>query len=235
MKKVLVVEDEAHIRELIAINLKRAGYEVVQAQDANSAKEILDKNGDIDIALLDVMLGDGPDGYTISSYIRSKNEKTGIIMLTAKSGEESKMHGFSSGADDYITKPFSPADLIMRVSALYRRVSMANDSKSERGTRKLVVGEFELDEIRHIVTKNGKDLELTSVEYLLMRLFMTNQNTAFSREEILDRVWGKNYLGEYKTVDVNMRRLRMKAEQDPSNPKYLQTIWGYGYKWEQKQ
>lgn len=227
MKKILILEDEDTIREFVVINLKRAGYNTLEASTGEEAISIFDKEKDIDIAVLDIMLP-GIDGFAVAKYLREKDSGLGIIMLTAKTQEMDKLSGFMSGADDYISKPFSTNDLIMRVDALYRRVSMSRQSGSEKI---YASGPFKLNLVSRTFTKNDETVELTQVEFLIMKCFLENKNVALSRESILDKVWGEDYPGEVKTVDVNIRRLRMKIEDDPSAPKYIQTLWGYGYKW----
>ena len=197
MKKILVLEDEPNIRSFVVINLRRNGYEPIEAENGTTALSLIEKNPDISLALLDVMLPD-IDGFEVCRRIRASGSKIGIIMLTAKSQEIDKVTGLMTGADDYVTKPFSPAELTARVDALIRRL---------------------------------KRLKLTQIEYLLMKLFMENPGKAMSREDILKAVWGEDFSGELKTVDVNIRRLRIKIEADPTEPEFLTTVWGFGYKW----
>lgn len=227
MRHILVLEDEEAIRELIAINLKRGGYSVTTAASGEEALQKYESDSTIDIAVLDVMLP-GIDGFTVCKRIREQNQNTGIIMLTAKTQEMDKVTSFVAGADDYVTKPFSPSELIARVDALYRRVSrgVVVQKKEE-----LVSGPFRLNIKNRTLSKNGRLIDLTQVEFLIMRYFLENQGSALSREDILNDVWGENYFGELKIVDVNIRRLRMKVEDVPSEPKYIVTMWGYGYKW----
>jgi len=229
MKRILVAEDETVIREFVVINLNRMGYDVVDVDSGEAALEEYEKSGgDFDIVLLDVMMP-GIDGFEVCKQIRAKSNSIGIIMLSAKSQEMDKVSGLMMGADDYITKPFSPSELIARVDAVHRRVSM---SKTEpEAANKIVSGGFELNLKSRSLTKDGKPVELTQVEFQIMEFFMSNPNDAMERGEILKKVWGGNYFGDVKIVDVNIRRLRIKIEDDASNPKYIQTIWGYGYKW----
>ncbi len=230
MKKVLIAEDEAAIREFIVINLRRGGYEVIEAEDGARAIELYDTyEGDIDVALLDVMMPN-TDGLEVCKYLREKNNNIGIIMLTAKTQEMDKITGLMMGADDYVTKPFSPSELVARVDAIYRRVAM-NTSKKPAPEGIIELGEFKLNLRNRSLTKNGKFIELTQVEFQMMEYFFTNSGAALSRTDILNRVWGDEYFGEEKIVDVNIRRLRMKIEDVPSVPKHLTTIWGVGYKW----
>lgn len=227
MKKILVLEDESNIRSFVVINLRRSGYEPVEAATGGEALEKLQENPGICLALLDVMLPD-IDGFEVCRRIRASGSKIGIIMLTAKSQEIDKVTGLMTGADDYVTKPFSPAELTARVDALVRRLGLDEDEKKPY---ELESGPFVLNTRNRTLEKNGKRLRLTQIEYQLMKLFMDNPGKALSREDILAAVWGQQFTGEYKTVDVNIRRLRMKIEADPTEPEYLTTVWGYGYKW----
>ncbi len=229
MKKILVAEDENVIRDFVVINLRRAGYDVADAPNGEEALELFEKSGgDFDIALLDVMMP-GIDGFELCKRIRAKSDSIGIIMLSAKTQEMDKVSGLMLGADDYVTKPFSPTELLARVDAVYRRVSMARSSGEPAS--KLNSGEFVLNLKSRSLTKEGKPVELTQVEFQIMEYFMRNPNVALERSEILKQVWGDNYFGDVKIVDVNIRRLRMKIEDDASSPRHILTIWGYGYKW----
>ena len=227
MKKILVLEDEANIRSFVVINLRRSGFEPIEAENGEMALEKLKQNPDICLALLDVMLPD-IDGFEVCRRIRATGSKMGIIMLTAKSQEIDKVTGLMTGADDYVTKPFSPAELTARVDALIRRRGV---DEEERNSVEIVSGPFVLNVRNRTLEKNGHRLKLTQIEYLLMKLFMENPGKAMSREDILSAVWGSEFGGELKTVDVNIRRLRIKIESDPTEPEYLTTVWGYGYKW----
>ena len=228
MKKILVMEDESNIRSFVVINLRRSGYEPIEAATGAEALEKVRQNPDICLALLDVMLPD-IDGFEVCRRIRASGSKMGIIMLTAKSQEIDKVTGLMTGADDYVTKPFSPAELTARVDALVRR--LGNDEE-DNANNELVSGPFVLNPRNRTLEKDGQRLKLTQIEYQLMKLFMENPGKAMSREEILDAVWGLDWDGEVKIVDVNIRRLRIKIEDDPQNPAYITTIWGYGYKWD---
>ena len=227
MKKILVLEDEANIRSFVVINLRRSGYEPIEAETGAEALEKWRVNPDICLALLDVMLPD-IDGFEVCRRIRASGSKIGIIMLTAKSQEIDKVTGLMTGADDYVTKPFSPAELTARVDALIRRLGAGED---EKANVELSSGPFLLNTRNRTLEKNGQRLKLTQIEYLLMKLFMENPGKAMSREDILSTVWGSDFSGELKTVDVNIRRLRIKIEADPTEPEFLTTVWGYGYKW----
>ena len=225
MKKVLVLEDESSIRSFIVINLRRAGYEVVEAESGEEALEKLKLHSDVRVALLDIMLP-GIDGFEVCRRIRATNAAIGIIMLTARSQEMDKVTGLMTGADDYVTKPFSPAELTARVDALMRRSGGAAVEAGE-----INQPPFLLNTRNRTLEKNGQRIKLTQVEYATMKMFMENPGKALSREEILDMVWGHDYFGELKIVDVNIRRLRLKIEDNATNPTYITTIWGFGYKW----
>ncbi len=230
MKRILIVEDETAIREFEAINLKRVGYETVEAGSGEEALEIYDNDiSGFDIALLDVMMP-GMDGFALCKELRKRSQSLGIIMLTAKSQEMDKISGLMIGADDYITKPFSPTELLARVDSLYRRVELQS-ANQKQSSDEITLGEFTLNLRKRTLKKNGADIELTQVEFQIIEYFFTNPDTALGRNEILERVWGASYYGEEKIVDVNIRRLRMKIEDDASAPKYLVTVWGMGYKW----
>ena len=226
MKKVLVLEDESSIRSFIVINLRRAGYQVVEAETGEQALELLAQHSDVRVALLDIMLP-GIDGFEVCRRIRATNPTIGIIMLTARSQEMDKVTGLMTGADDYVTKPFSPAELIARVDALLRRSGEAAPSRSAE----LLQPPFLLNTDNRTLEKDGVRIKLTQLEYSIVKLFMENRGKALSREAILDAIWGKGYFGELKIVDVNVRRLRLKIEDDAQEPKYISTVWGYGYKW----
>ena len=228
MKKILVLEDEDNIRSFVILNLKRGGYDTIEASSGEEALEQLKANPDIRIALLDVMLP-GIDGFEVCRRIRATNSKMGIIMLTARTQEMDKVTGLMTGADDYVTKPFSPAELTARVDALYRRLGGENTPTAQSG--EIHQPPFLLNTRNRTLEKNGKRIKLTQVEYAVMKLFMDNPGKALSREEILEAVWGRDYYGEVKIVDVNIRRLRLKVEDDPTSPTYITTVWGFGYKW----
>ena len=227
MKRILVLEDEDSIRSFVVINLRRAGFEPVEASTGAMALEKIKEYPDIGVALLDVMLPD-IDGFEVCRRIRAADSKIGIIMLTAKSLEMDKLTGLSSGADDYVTKPFSTAELTARIDALYRRISASAEEAEEDELRQ---GPFVLNTRNRVLTKSGERGKLTQIEYSLMRLFMSNAGKALSRSEILTEVWGKDSDAEEKVVDVNVRRLRIKIEEDPTMPIYLSTVWGFGYQW----
>ena len=231
MRKLLLVEDEAAIREFEAINLERAGYTAIQAGSGEEALELYDIEPDsFDIALLDISMP-GMDGFELCKELRKRSASLGIIMLTARTQEMDKISGLMLGADDYITKPFSPSELLARVDSLYRRVEMNRAGSYAAQREEIRLNNFTLNLRRRTLLKGDKNIELTQVEFQIIEYFFTNPDTALDRSDILNKVWGDDYYGEEKIVDVNIRRLRMKIEDDPSKPKYLATVWGMGYKW----
>ena len=230
MKKILVAEDESAIREFIVINLKRSGYDVTEAADGAEAVRLFDEaDGDFDVCLLDIMMPE-MDGIEVCKELRKRSSTVGIIILTAKTEEIDKVTGLLVGADDYVTKPFSPAELMARVDALYRRVEMVS-AAPEQPQSTITLGEFTLDVRSRTLTKNGNPIELTQVEFQIMEYFFNNPGAALSRTDILQQVWGSSYFGEEKIVDVNIRRLRMKIEDEPSDPRHICTVRGQGYQW----
>ena len=234
MKRILVCEDESTIREFVVINLRRAGYDVVDVDCGEAALETFEaERGNLNmVCLLDIMMP-GIDGFTVCKKIREKSSTIGIIMLTARTQEMDKVSGLMIGADDYITKPFSPSELNARVDAIYRRVCMSFIKNEKQSV--IESGPFVLNLKSRTVTKNDRPIELTQVEYQILEYFLNNKNTALDRASILNHIWGESYYGDDKIVDVNIRRIRMKIEEEPSNPKYIITIWGYGYKWNDMQ
>ena len=232
MKKILVCEDEDAIRDFVVINLTRAGYEVTEATNGEEALQKYDEfNGDFDVAILDIMMP-GIDGLQVCKELRNMNSGIGIVMLSARTQEMDKVTGLMLGADDYITKPFSPSELTARVDSLYRRVVMSEANSENNFKEELKSGIFTLNLRNRSLTKNGTIIELTQVEFQIMEYFFSKPGTALDRTDILNHVWGEQYVGEEKIVDVNIRRLRMKVEDEPSNPKYIVTVWGLGYKWD---
>ena len=226
MRKILVVEDEDAIREVVALNLRLAGYEVTEAASAEQALAVFSPSAGFDVAVLDIMLP-GMNGFSLCETIRRDSASIGIIMLTARTQEMDKVTGLMTGADDYVTKPFSPAELTARIDALYRRIGGAAEADPE-----VIVHEpFTLNLRNRTLEKSGRRIKLTQVEFAILQLFMQNPGRALSREDILTSVWGRDYDGELKIVDVNIRRLRIKIEDNTANPTYITTVWGYGYKW----
>ena len=232
MKQILVCEDEESIREFIKINLERSGYTVISVSSGEDAlKTFNNVENKFDIAILDIMLP-GIDGFAVCKQLRKINEDLGIIILTAKTQEMDKVRGLMLGADDYIAKPFSPSELIARIDAIYRRVNK-NQKNSLKSSDIIISGPFKFNMKTRTLFKNEKEIELTHVEYQLMCIFLEN-SSAIEKNTILKKIWGEKYFGDSKIVDVNIRRLRIKIEEEPSNPKFIQTIWGYGYKWSLK-
>ncbi len=231
VKTVLVAEDESSIREFITINLRLAGFEIIEAGDGIQAIEKFDDNEkNIDIAVLDIMMPEC-DGIEVCKHIREKNPYVGIVFLTAKAQEHDKVSGLISGADDYITKPFSTTELIARVESLYRRVECSKNLLNSTSKDSIVLGNFELDLKKHKLFKNGAEIELTQIEYSILEYFFNKPEESIERGAFVEYVWGDKYYGDDKVVDVNIRRLRLKIEDDPSNPEHLITVWGQGYRW----
>ena len=231
MRKILVVEDEDAIREVVALHLRLAGYEVTEAASAEQALAVFSPSAGFDVAVLDIMLP-GMNGFSLCETIRRDSASIGIIMLSAKTLETDKIKGLSIGADDYMTKPFSVSELLARVEALVRRVGRQGaSSAAPEPDGRMVSGVFVLDQKSRVLYKNGTPIDLTQVEFHIMELFFANPGVALVREKILEGVWGENYFGDVKIVDVNIRRLRMKIEDEPSAPKHILTVWGYGYRW----
>lgn len=225
MNKILIVEDEASIRGFLKINFERNNFTVIEAESGEEGirKAKLEKPA---IAVLDVMLP-GIDGFKVCETLRKEFPSMGIIMLTARAQDMDKIMGLEFGADDYMIKPFNPSELILRVKALLRRMDSSQNEKEET----IYSEPFKIDTYAQKVYKDNKEVDVTPKEYLLMKLFVENEGRAFSRDELLDLVWGYNFVGDSKIVDVNIRRLRAKMENDPSNPIYIETVWGRGYRW----
>ena len=231
MKTVLVAEDENAIREFISINLTAAGYNVLEADNGKEAIDIFTQNHNtVDIVLLDVMMP-GADGFEVCRKIRETTAETGIIFLSAKTQEEDKICGFTSGADDYITKPFSPSELLARIDSLYRRIEYSRKLLKDAPKDSIILGDYELDLKKHVVYYKENKIELTQIEFQILQCFFASPGESIDRNSILKKVWGEPYYGDDKVVDVNIRRLRLKLEDDPSNPEHLITVWGQGYSW----
>lgn len=224
--KILIVEDEASIRGFIKINFRRSGYEVIEAQTGEEGIERV-KEEQPDIVILDVMLP-GIDGFEVCRILREEYPFLGIIMLTARNLDMDRIMGLEFGADDYVIKPFNPMELVLRVEALIRRMGK-NVGLDERQV--IHSSPFKLDKYSQKLYKDEKEIDMTPKEQCLMELFMENPNRAFSRDELLDLVWGYDYVGDTKIIDVNIRRLRRKIEDYPSSPRYIETVWGIGYRW----
>lgn len=228
MRKVLIMEDESSIRSFVVINLERAGFDVIEAENGQEALDKLRENPDVGVAILDIMVP-GIDGHEVCRRIRASNKRMGIIMLTAKTQEMDKVTGLMNGADDYVTKPFSPAELTARIDALFRRIGGAPAPVNVSDL--IQIGPFTLNTRTHTLEKYGNRIRLTQVEYSIMKMFMQSPGRLITREDILANVWGEDYEGDVKIVDVNIRRLRIKVEDDAATPLYLNTVWGYGYRW----
>lgn len=234
MKKILVCEDEEVIRDFVVINLQRSGYQVVYTSCGEEALKVFEEhNGDFSVAVLDIMMP-GIDGFEVCKRLREKSDKMGIIMLSAKTQEMDKVRGLMLGADDYVSKPFSPSELVARVDAIYRRVELNSKISEKDLLNPIISGPFKLSPKSRTLTKDGKLIDLTQVEYQIMDLFFRNKNQNLSRSQILQAIWGDSNSNDVKIVDVNIRRLRMKVEDEPSHPFYIATVWGYGYKWYEK-
>ena len=228
MTKILLVEDEESIRSFLKINLERNSFQVIEAGTGEEGieKALLEKP---EIIILDVMLP-GIDGFQVCSRLRKEFPNAGIIMLTAKGQDMDKIMGLEFGADDYIIKPFNPLEVVLRVKAILRRIGISED-ESSNNKNKLMGGPFIIDLYSQKLLNNNKEIDVTPKEYMLMKLFIENPNKAFTRDELLNLIWGYNFFGDPKIIDVNIRRLRSKIEDDSSNPQYIETVWGIGYRW----
>ncbi len=223
--KILIVEDEASIRKFIAINLERSGFEVLEAENGEKALQmaVLHKPA---VMVLDVMLP-GIDGFQVCTRLRTEMPELIIIMLTARGQDIDKITGLELGADDYMVKPFNPRELTARIHAVLRR---AEGIKASQETS-LKYKNLLMDLNSQKFFKDGKEIELTPTEFSVLKMFMSNIGRALSRNEIFNCVWGKNYFGDLKTLDVYIRRIREKIEDNPSKPQFIETVWGYGYRW----
>ena len=232
---IYIIEDDENIRNLVQVALNGSGYETAAFETAEEALGAFKVKAP-QLAIFDLMLP-GMDGLEAIRKIRANDawKKLPVLVLTAKDKEYDKVAGLDGGADDYMTKPFSVSELLARVEALCRRVIRTKEEDSNGNTPlgTLTSGEFVLDENRRVLLKAGQPIELTQVEFQIMELFFRNPGTALVREKILKGVWGENYFGDVKIVDVNIRRLRMKVEDEPSHPTHIMTVWGYGYRWEE--
>ena len=222
--KILVVDDEKLLVKGITFNLQNEGYEVEAAYDGISAVELV-RRGDFDLVILDWMMPE-KSGSEACMEIRTFSDVP-VIMLTAKSEDSEKIMGFACGADDYVTKPFNIMELKARIRALLRR--SAGNKRKEQESSRLRCGDFTLDMSQRVALRGGRVVDLTAKEYDLLEILMKNVRHVFSREKLMDQVWGYTYAGDYRTVDVHIRRLREKLEPDPAQPKYIMTKWGVGY------
>ena len=233
MKKILIIEDEGNIRELVTYNLKANGYETLEAEDGITGITLVYKEKP-DLILLDIMLP-GKDGYEICRELRSEDINIPIIMLTAKSEEVDKVLGLEFGADDYIAKPFGIRELLARIKAVLRRYESSDKVTAEPKTEddeleNIIAGNIVIDQSRHEVKVHGEPIELTYKEYELLSFLAKHRGRVYSRDELLDKVWGIDYVGETRTVDVHIRHLRQKIGQDHNGEEYIETIRGRGYK-----
>lgn len=239
MKKVLIAEDEQAIREFIVINLQRAGYETREAGNGQEALDLYAREKDFDVAVLDIMMPGDKDGLAVCRELRQQNPSLGIVMLTARTQEMDKVTGLMMGADDYVTKPFSPSELVARIDAIYRRVALSPShgtpgaAPAAEPPRHITSGEFSLDVKNRSLEHDGKSVLLTNIEFKILKLFFTHPGVALDRKEILKEAWDDPYVSDEKIVDVNMRRLRVKVEKDPSQPRHIITVWGLGYRWDE--
>ncbi|PGX12072.1 response regulator transcription factor [Bacillus sp. AFS033286] len=224
MTTILVLEDEITIRSFITLNMKRAGFNVLETDTGEKALELLE-NHNVDIVILDVMLP-GIDGFRVCKRIRKNNEKIGIIILTARVQEKDQVHGLTIGADDYIKKPFSIIELVARVQALLRRV---NENKKDM--KSIHSEPFQLNLLQGKLYRDEIVIDLTPTEHIILQYLMENSIKPISRDELLNKIWGISCAGNTKVIDVNISRLRQKIEPSPSNPQFLLTVRGKGYKW----
>ena len=226
MKKVLILEDEVNIRSFVVINLKRAGYDAIEAGTGQEALDRLKEHPDTGVAILDIMLPD-MDGFEVCRNIRATNKQIGIIMLTARTQEMDKVTGLMTGADDYVTKPFNILELKARIRALLRRAG--NQGREAQKRNYLTGGNIKLDLDARNAYKNGELADLTAKEFDVIEFLMRNPNRVYSREALLDTIWAYEYRSDIRTVDVHIRRLREKLEDRPAQPQHILTKWGVGY------
>lgn len=224
MTKILLVEDEESIRKFVKINLERELYDVYEAGTGEDGIGIA-REVKPEIVVLDVMLP-GIDGFEVCQTLREEFPNLGIIMLTAKAEDYDKIMGLQYGTDDYMTKPFNPTELTLRIKSLERRLEIEDTEKSM-----MIDGPFKLDTYSRRFYKDNIELILTPTEYQIMKIFMENPGKALKRDEILKMVWGEEFIGDSKIVDVNIRRLRSKIEKNAAKPVYIETVWGIGYRW----
>lgn len=224
--KILLVEDEESIRGFLRINFQRENFQVIECESGEEGvrKALIEKP---DIAILDVMLP-GMNGFEVCQKLRESFPRMGIIMLTAKGEDMDKIMGLQFGADDYVLKPFNPLEITLRVKALIRRLEGINE---ENNSDCIEVDNFKLDLYSQSLYKENVEIDVTPKEFLLMKIFMQNPGKTFTRDELLNLVWGIDFFGDPKIVDVNIRRLRSKIEENSSKPKYIETVWGTGYRW----
>lgn len=226
--KILVVEDDDSIRKFIAINLKRNGFRVFESPTGEDALSNI-KTISPEVVILDIMLP-GINGYEVCTKIREIYPDVYIVMLTAKNQDMDKIMGLELGADDYIVKPFNPLELVARIRALLRRTH--KNQKNEEASY-IIIKNLKLDLKAQSFYIDDEEVEVTPREYALLKVFMQNPNKALSRDELLNMAWGADFIGDYKTIDVHVRRLREKIEKNPSNPSFIHTVWGHGYRFQE--
>jgi DNA-binding response OmpR family regulator len=226
--KVLICEDESSIRKFININLCINGFTVIEAESGEEALEMIRVHNPM-IVVLDVMLP-GIDGFEVCQRIRKSRSEIIIIMLTARGQDMDKIMGLGLGADDYMVKPFNPLELVARIKAILRRSNNPNLQSKDR----VKFGVLEIDKKSQKFYKDSREIDLTPTEFSIINIFMNNPGKAFSRDELLNAIWGQDYFGDVKTVDVHIRRLREKIEDNPSSPSYIETVWGFGYRWQEE-
>lgn len=227
--KVLILDDESSIRQFMKINLEYQGYQTCEAATGEEAIKVFEEENPA-VAILDVMLP-GISGYEVCQVIREKSPKVGIIMVSAKSQDIDKILGLERGADDYIIKPFNPQELILRVRSLMRRVNLTESVEDKKDKNALSDGPFTLDIYAKTFYKNDKEIDVTPTEFAILKNFIESKGKAMTRDEIMAQTWGENYSNDTKIVDVNIRRIRSKIEEDPAKPQYIETVWGTGYRW----
>lgn len=228
-KKILIVDDEDPIRQFMKINLDYQGYQTVEAASGEEAIKVFEKERPA-LAILDIMLP-GMSGYEVCEKIRTEAPMTGIIMVSAKSQDIDKILGLEKGADDYIIKPFNPQELILRVRSLMRRVNFSQDKANNKIKESISDGPFTLDLYAKSFYKNEREIDVTPTEFTILQYFIQNKGKAMTRDEIMTKTWGENYSNDTKIVDVNIRRIRAKIEDNPAKPEYVETVWGTGYRW----
>lgn len=227
--KILICDDEEHIRQFMKINLEYSGFNIIEAGSGEEALKFADLEKP-QVYILDIMLP-GISGYEVCETIRKKYPKSGIIMVSAKSQDIDKILGLERGCDDYIIKPFNPQELILRVKSLLRRVNYTLDEKEDENDDVLVDGIFKLDLYSRTFYRNNEEIDVTPTEFAIIKNFILNKGKAMSRMEIMQDTWGDNYNTDTKIVDVNIRRIRAKIEENPAKPEYIETVWGIGYRW----
>ncbi len=226
--KVLIVDDEEDIRQFTKINLEFAGFEIIEAGSAEEGIKLCEEKNPA-IVILDIMLP-GMDGFEACKILREKYPKLGIIMVTAKSQDVDKILGLQQGTDDYIIKPFNPQELVLRIKSLIRRIDISNE-ENENNSEILRDGNFKLDLYSRSFYKDDVEIDVTPTEFIILKNFFEHKGKALTREEIMKMTWGENYNRDAKIVDVNIRRIRAKIEENPAKPEYIETVWGTGYRW----